>query len=372
MSKEIINSGDANFLITTNENVPTDKRIFFASENIDIFPCSRRGQYKSTPVVEVYDPEARLNTERTNRLRTAINGFTDQFIVDSEFKDNKLTFVLAGYRIEVRNINLDLLSSKLFSDEEATTGSIYAHLSLHDKVSLMVDGYFTEILYRQSTEDSDQNSLDVSIEADSGKFFVGVSFTNNPNCRDFLEGRKQPLPPHDLLIFNVTKENGEWSGKLAQTSLLPKIEHGETENSVKIPGDFIVENDLAVEGTAKLSNGLEVTGQITANNDLTVEGAATLNNNLNVTGEVSILSGLTSNNLQVNQSATIATLEVIGNTYTNSLEAVTSIETPELIADEVSASKITQNGAAVPAIALEQDGDIYKLQITLDASKKQT
>ena len=44
--------------------------------------------------------------------------------------------------------------------------------------------------------------------------------------------------------------------------------------------------------------------------------------------------------------------------------------TGKLTASEVVASKITQDGKAVPAINLIQNGNTYQLQITLDASKK--
>ena len=35
-----------------------------------------------------------------------------------------------------------------------------------------------------------------------------------------------------------------------RSSLLPKIEHGDTENLVKIPGDLLVDKDLTVENEA--------------------------------------------------------------------------------------------------------------------------
>lgn len=259
MSKTIIDK----FLLTIDEQ--NDKRVFLSSEDIDIFPCSRRGQYSSNPV-RVYDPEARLNTERTNRLKTAINGFTDSFVDSFDFENNTLTFVLAGYNIVARNINLDFLANNLLSSNK---GTIYAHLSLHDNVSLMVEGYFTEILYRQSTEDNDINSLDVNTVVDtggsngiSGNFFVGISFTNNPDCKDILTGSNRELIYHNLPIFNMTKNGATWQSELVQTSLLPKIEHGETENSIKISGNLTVTSgDVQIAST----NGEAKTPQLRVN-----------------------------------------------------------------------------------------------------------
>ena len=41
-------------------------KVFIQSSNINVFPCSRRGQFSEDNFVKHYDPEARLNTERTN------------------------------------------------------------------------------------------------------------------------------------------------------------------------------------------------------------------------------------------------------------------------------------------------------------------
>ena len=60
--------------------LPNNDRVFLQSKNINIFPCARRGQYGIVGSAKYYDPEARLNTERTNRIGTAINGFKDKFI----------------------------------------------------------------------------------------------------------------------------------------------------------------------------------------------------------------------------------------------------------------------------------------------------
>ena len=226
-----------------------NNRVFFPSTNINIFPCSRRGQYeeelnkelKLTP--EYYDPEARLNTERTNRLHTAVNGFTDSFIVS--YTNDKLIFVLKGYYIEVKDFSPSYIASALGEG----TNQIYAHLSLHTGISLNVESYTTEILYRQSTEDTKIKYLDVSYPdtATNGQpvnkdFFVGVSFTASDDEEKFegtvAEGKGEAIP-YFLPLFS--KDGAQW--QLIQTSLLPKIEHGETEGSIKVKGAFTVELD---------------------------------------------------------------------------------------------------------------------------------
>lgn len=232
--------GKIKFLIANN-------RVFLQSGSINIFPCSRRGQYGIEGVAKYYDPEARLNTERTNRIHTAINGFTDSFI-DSYRPGNTsetgtLVFALAGYHIEVKNFDPVNIASALGESVD----KIYAHLSLHGGISLNVKDYFTEILYRQSDADNakNKNYLDVSYTAQDSSnenithtdnFFVGISFTADETAQD------AGVSPRFLELFNFNTENNAW--ELAQTSLLPKIGHGETEDSIKIDGSVTVNNSI--------------------------------------------------------------------------------------------------------------------------------
>ena len=220
-----------NFLVNNN-------RVFLPSRNINVFPCSRRGQSKIEDIPEYYDPEARLNTERTNRIHTAINGFKGfndsySFVINNDFTTgDTLVFVLAGYRIEVKNFNPEDIAEALGLTDANT---IYAHLSLHTGISLQVEDYFTDILYRQSNESTDVNYLDVYYEKNSNKdsFFVGVSFTTDETEDNLVD---YTLINYNLPLFS--KADSTW--QLVQTSLLPKIEHDETENSIKISGDFMM------------------------------------------------------------------------------------------------------------------------------------
>lgn len=357
---KIINGKETKFLLTEN----SDKRVFLSSENIDVFPCSRRGRSKDNTLA--YDPEARLNTERTNRISTAINGFTDSFVEHfsaEEYADestgkvidpNTLIFVLAGYRAEVRNFDPSTIAEKL---DVANNDKIYAHLSLHTDISLMAKDYYTEILYRQSTEANDANSLDVN------NFFVGISFTNNPNCVDLFDidsdGDLDTLPHYNLPIFNVAKSDNIYSYELVQTSLLPKIEHGETEDSIKINGNLViadpnnvstptlkvntitsdsaevkidkplkvdstldvlsgkatlhkgldVKNGLAVEGLTSLDNSLEVFGTTTLKQSLAVDGESALSGGLTVDSGDTVLKKLSA------EATDVDSLTVEGTTY---------------------------------------------------------
>jgi len=237
--------------INGNNILLDDNRAFLLSKNINIFPCSRRGQYEMEASVKHHDPEARLNTERTNRLRTSINGFTDSFI--GSFTKGILIFALAGYRIEVKEFNLENIVTAL---NISTDDTIYAHLSLHDKVPLSAEGYYTEILYRQSTVKTDVNYLDVTY-TDKGTtedFFVGVSFTKE---KDLADG---DLPSYNLPLFSYST-----SWELVQTSLLPRIEHGTEPDSIKlgpaVMASLIVgekaEGDTFTNGTIKAKEHIE-------------------------------------------------------------------------------------------------------------------
>ena len=223
---------DDTYLLVENE------RVFINSRNINIFPCSRRGQYGNGSNPKYYDPEARLNTERTNRLRTAINGFKDNFVVNNDFKSSDtLVFVLAGYYVEVKNFDPLDIADALGTD----ITDIYAHLSLHTGISLNVDSYTTEILYRQSSKVTDKNYLDIYYtdeknNAVSDDFFVGVSFTKEETS-EAVEGLS--LTNHNLKLFSKSKTRYV----LEQTSLLPRIEHDETKDSVKILGDLTIKHD---------------------------------------------------------------------------------------------------------------------------------
>lgn len=271
-------------------------RVFLSSRNINVFPCSRRGREELEDSIKQYDPEARLNTERTNRLHTAVNGFTKSFIdsfntyditvkdengEERETETNTLIFVLAGYYVEAKNFNPTAIASALGS---STGGTIYAHLSLYDKASLSAEGYFTEILYRQFATTTDSQYLDITYSDTNttNDFFVGISFTKEAELDKTLN-----IPSYNLPLFTYSGSNWE----LVQTSLLPKVEHGETEDSIKLGGNLEVTGEdttlkklsagatdvgsLVVEGTTYLKGTAQIDGEATLYNKLLVKSGST-------------------------------------------------------------------------------------------------
>ena len=342
-----------------------NNRVFFPSENINIFPCSRRGQYeeklneelKLTPAY--YDPEARLNTERTNRLHTAINGFKDDFIVSHENK--KLIFVLKGYYIEVKDFNPSDIATAL-STADTKPKQIYAHLSLHAGISLNVKDYTTEILYRQSTKNTKIKYLDVSYSVVDDRqsinkdFFVGVSFTADQSADDTVTEGGGAVIPYFLPLFSYSTDKEEW--QLEQTSLLPKIEHGDSEDLVKIPGSLTVTkhaqfNTLGVTNTITVPNveaeHIKPIPSLDSNkpNTLTIDATTIDATTINATS----IKAKTNTNLDI--TATNITADTLTTT-----------------------GKITQNGKSVPAINLQaipegsDNPEKYQLQILLDGGQQ--
>jgi hypothetical protein len=353
-------------------------RVFIPSQNINIFPCSRRGQKTTEGSMLNYDPEARLNTERTNRLRTSINGFTDSFIVNDNFESGTtLTFTLAGYRIEVKEFDPAIIATAL----GITNGKIYAHLSLHDGIPFGVANYYTEILYKQSTN-VDNNYIDVKYtdynDKRTGDFFMGVSFTTYEAADTIVvNDTTKLLKEANLPLFSKVDDNDNW--KLIEASKLPKVKHDTEPNSIKLSGDFTVEHtkdngekqtsfkvtkDETVLGPTVLSSlivGEKADGDTFTNGTITAKNLVktpALNVNsitsgsdkveidkpINVTGKATL-----TDELEVTDKATLK----------NGLD-VTNGETvlQKLTATEVSADTITQNGNQVPVITLEQISDI--------------
>jgi hypothetical protein len=348
-------------MINENGYLVENNRVFLLSKNVNIFPCARRGLYNRSDLAEYYDPEARLNTERTNRISSAINGFTDSFIITEDFVDNgTFVFVLAGYRIEIKNFNISDVAS-VFS---APVNKIYAHLSLHTNIELDVADYFTEILYRQSIASTQTNYLDVTYEnaekTIKEDFFVGISFTKEP-VDDYIGTDK--LPSRNLLLFSKDADD---SWQIAQTSLLPKLEHGETKDSIKIFGDLNVDDNIAANKIVIADDGEISTPQLRVNRITSNEGSITVDNK-----KLIINKSLEMTAKADAESPAKATIEqaVIGD-LTVKVDTNLKNSTGKITAKEVVAEKITQNGKVIPAIDLVQNGEVYQLQITLDASKK--
>ena len=341
----LINKNGLNYLVNND-------RVFLLSQNVNIFPCARRGLYNNSLLAEYYDPEARLNTERTNRISTAINGFTNSFIITEDFVDtNTFAFVLAGYRIEIKNFNISDIAS-LLSTGTTPADKVYAHLSLHTNIELDVAGYFTEILYRQSTAAKQTNYLDVTYE-NSGTikddFFVGISFTKEP-VEDYVGS--DTLPSHNLLLFSKGADD---SWQIAQTSLLPKIEHGEYKDSIKVSGNI---KSYTMSATGKITTPKVNVAVITSDYDV-----IDVHKGLSVAGDIAVHSTLTVTNSTKSAKADIDILEAdsatingattVNDTLTAKKVVIPSnkdadgVEKGEIVTPQVRVNRITSNEGSI-------------------------
>lgn len=343
-----------------------ETRVFIPSQNINVFPCSRRGQKTTEGSLLNYDPEARLNTERTNRLRTSINGFTDSFIV--EFKANKLVFVLAGYRIEIKEFNPASIATAL----GITDGTIYAHLSLHDGIPFGVANYYTEILYRQSAE-VDNNYIDVEYSDGNtaSSFFMGVSFTAEEAFDTILiNGANKQLKEANLPLFS--KSGNDWEP--VQTSLLPKIEHDTEPDSIKLSGDFTVKHgdqesfkvtkDATLLGPTAMSK--LIVGELTEGDEFDSVNSGTIK----VKGHIETpeLEVTDNGNGQANiDTATIKELHVDGSATLNNGLTITSGATSlkKLDAGSTSVENLT---VATDKFIVTSTGAEFKVPVTADIS----
>jgi hypothetical protein len=192
------------------------------------------------------------------------------------------------------------------------------------------------------------------------EFFVGISFTKEP-VDDYIGTDK--LPSRNLLLFSKDADD---SWQIAQTSLLPKLEHGETKDSIKIFGDLNVDDNIAANKIVIADDGEISTPQLRVNRITSNEGSITVDNK-----KLIINKSLEMTAKADAESPAKATIEqaVIGD-LTVKVDTNLKNSTGKITAKEVVAEKITQNGKVIPAIDLVQNGEVYQLQITLDASKK--
>jgi len=164
---------------------------FLESTAIKAFPCGRRGYLPNTDPnnkADYYfqlDPEARLNTEFTNRKITGTNGFTQTFIQECTYTQNennaelKLALVIAGYNFEIlltetetepltEDLTEEYFLASICNDIAGTTPNnpsddttIYAFISIDRSKAIISNGnhnVYTEIL--QSLKDANTTYLD--------------------------------------------------------------------------------------------------------------------------------------------------------------------------------------------------------------------
>lgn len=240
------------------------KLVFIKSKNIKVFPCGRR---RSAPI-DIdnnqdtvsdqrhipFDPEARLNTEANNRKHSGLNGYKQSYL-NSWQSDGKLSLVIAGYLFDIDASDYKGTDAiNRFGTDIATklgdgVINIYANIKLADIVFFqgsddeLIKETSTKILRDQSTSITPETCLDLLIPGElktkvDSYYFSGLSFSEedlSSSDEDFIS----------LLLLD--KVDGAWA--IHNASRLPIIEHGDARDSIVIPGDVEITNNLTVDGS---------------------------------------------------------------------------------------------------------------------------
>lgn len=288
-----------------------NKLAYLDSLNVKVFPSGRRkselidvndkNETRHIPI----DPEARLNTEANHRKHSGLNGYKQTYI--SSWDDQSISLVLAGYLFKIelpdefKSKNggptcVQLIGNYLANNLKDTEGknivsnSLYVNILTTDVTFFSsVDGSnsdasetSTEILRDQSFNDEPSTCLDICKKGKdypndkaTSYYFSGLTFSAEPlieiinNGSFTFDGNR---PPYSLQIMaSETDREGNTIWNIYEPSRLPKIDHGNTPDSVKIPGDLHVE-----EGNVNVDGSVTATEFIVQNSDGSTTNAVTL------------------------------------------------------------------------------------------------
>jgi hypothetical protein len=241
---------------------------FIKSLNVQAFPCGRRrsqlvngpddnndGRVNEDEKYYIpFDPEARLNTEANNRKHSSLNGYTQTYIKEWEANADLLSLVLGGYLFNVK-LDSDYRTFAEFGTAIAekvgntSATEVYANIRI-EEVALYSGfaDYTTGVLRNQTDTQTAETEIDFlagtktnQSQSPDSYYFSGLSFSTAP-----LSG-KNTMPYSEDLSYKpdstevyqriislriLEKVGGFW--QVYQPALLPKVEHGTTENSIKV------------------------------------------------------------------------------------------------------------------------------------------
>ena len=279
-----------------------NKLAYLDSLNVKVFPSGRR----KSELVDTYvndkteqkryipiDPEARLNTEANNRKHSGLNGYKQSYILDTNTES--ISLVLAGYLFNIKlsgtysnGNSIQKIGEYLASNIKDTSNNpvvndeIYVNILTTDVTFFTsVDGsgshnseVGTEILRDQAFNGSPNTCLDLlkansSPDKAASYYFSGLSFSAEP-LEDIKKNENDGLPAYmhpESLLFLTKDTEGNWH--IYEPSRLPKIDHGETKNSVEISGNLTIKHKRDDKGDIETRGDLEVEGNVTAGGTLT-------------------------------------------------------------------------------------------------------
>ena len=247
--------------------------VFIKSANIQAYPCGRRrsqqidtvDRNKDGEVQEdekyfiPFDPEARLNTEANNRKYSSLNGYTQTYLERWDENEKVLILSLGGYLFTI-NLSNSCTTANDFGNELLTTfdlsgyssiTKIYANILLEETPLFSgFKGYDTWVLRDQANNIIGETCLDLlntsaanestsaRIQDFNNYYFSGLSFSVVPlsgkeetrSDKTVNESNKRSQQIISLCILN--KIGSTWY--INESARLPKIEHGDTADSVKI------------------------------------------------------------------------------------------------------------------------------------------
>lgn len=298
---------------------------FVKSLNVRAFPSGRRrgnevavdlngdtNIQQSERFIIPFDPEARLNTEKNNRRQVSTNGFKQTFVKNWDTTNGKLSLVLGGYSFDI-DLESDAKYYNNFANKLATAMADSAGVSVEeflgvgdyvDKTTLKRLGlyanirleevplyqglvnYTTYILRNQTITEgnsdiaepiidllntaAETNTIGYKNNPENYYFFSGLSFsffpltevtTNAVVSEKPLEESATNRKQHIISLKLLERTEGSTDWRFVQEALLPNIEHGSTENSVKM--HTVYTDNLLKDGKTVPSLELENLGSNT-------------------------------------------------------------------------------------------------------------
>lgn len=259
---------------------------FLQSTCVKVFPCGRRrAQIGDTEAYIPFDPEARLNTEANAISHSSLNGFTQNYI--KNWGNNTFSIVLNGYLFTITSYSTtnsfgETLTTTLKEvDKTLNVNRIYANIRIEETPLYSAENnlkYNTYILRDQKDSPDSTASADIDLLKDNtadpnrheNYYFSGLSFSSKPitslystkqgsqtvSYADTEGSSKQRVI--SLCILEKVEDDDTWY--IHQPALLPKIEHGDTENSVKLFGDIETTGNIATTGNINTTGTIEAKG----------------------------------------------------------------------------------------------------------------
>lgn len=301
------------------------KRLAFVkSLNVRAFPSGRRrgnevavdlngdtNIQQSERFIIPFDPEARLNTEKNNRRQVSTNGFKQTFVKSWDTANGKLSLVLGGYSFDI-DLESDAKYYNNFANKLATAMADSAGVTVEDflgdttlkRLGLYANvrleevplyqglvNYTTYILRNQTiTEGSsdiaepiidllntaaETNTVGYKNNPENYYFFSGISFSFFPLSEDTTNATVSEKPlaesatnrkQHIISLKLLERTEGSTDWRFVQEALLPNIEHGNTEDSVKM--HTVYADNLIKDGKTVPSLILDNLGKDASGNDI--------------------------------------------------------------------------------------------------------